>query len=554
MLSLSANLLNHIRRTALLGPGDRVAVACSGGADSVALMRLLLELRSEVGIVLSVVHFNHRLRGAESDQDERFVSELAHRHDLEFFLRSADTAQHAKDKGLGLEAAARDLRYAFFAELAGAPLAQGKPHKIATAHTLDDQAETVLMRIIRGTGVRGLGGIHPRMVIEDEADAGYGHEGREERGEEPSEVSRLDASGLEDKSEREAFRLVASAEIIRPLLPFRRAELRGWLNSIGQAWREDSSNADLGYMRNSVRAKLLATITEQYNPSAAENLAELADIARAEEEYWQNEVAGWMGTGIHWTEPDWARAASGAGRDLVQLQPHNPELQRRLNEEGPLVMDASVDLLWLLSEPLAIQRRIVKAIGDLAGFPLEFKHIEEVLTFAERKDATSKQLALPLGWKAERTPDSLVFRTPDLRKQERILADYAYEIRIPGTFRLSEARVVIQVTEAGLFGDEPGYNRDCLFDLERVSGELILRNWRAGDRFWPAHTKAPKKVKELLQERGITGESRRYWPLLERNGEVIWLQGFPTPAAWQPLPEAKKAWWVRAVDYDQWDR
>jgi tRNA(Ile)-lysidine synthase len=557
LLPVPAKLLEHIRRTGLNNPGDRIGVACSGGADSVALLRLLLELRGELGIVLSVVHFNHQLRGADSDEDERFVAELTHRHDLEFYLGSADTAQYAKDKHLSLEAAARDLRYGFFAELAAAPFDESKPHKIATAHTLDDQAETVLMRIIRGTGVRGLGGIHPRVVVEGNAGEGEGESGH---------GNDMDAFG--DQASGESSQEHAgegSAEIVRPLLPFRRNDLREYLSTIHQDWHEDSSNADLRFTRNHVRAKLLSDITEQYNPAVAENLAELADIARADEEYWQNEVAGWMGTGIHWTEPHWARPASGSSGDLVQLQPHNPELQRRLDEEGPLVMDASVDLLWLLSEPLAIQRRIVKAVGDFAGFPLEFKHIEEVLAFAERKDATSKQIALPLGWKAERTPDALIFRTPDLRTQERLVVDYAYPFRIPGTFRLSEARVVIQVTEAEVRSndlsprhprddrsqDEPGYNRDCLFDLARVSGEAILRNWQAGDRYWPAHTKAPKKVKELLQEHRITGDARRRWPVLEQNGELIWVRGFATPAALQPRDEAKKAWSIRAVDYEQ---
>jgi tRNA(Ile)-lysidine synthase len=523
---LSAKLIEHIRYAKLLRPGDRVGVACSGGADSVGLLRLLLELRGEIGVVLSVVHFNHRLRGEESDRDERFVAELAHRHDLEFFLQSADTAQYAKEKRLSLEAAARDLRYAFFAELASAPPADGKPNKIATAHTLDDQAETVLMRIIRGTGLRGLGGIHPRVLVQ-------GHE-EEEAGDE------------------------LSAEVLRPLLPFRHRELEEYLRAIKQEWREDSSNRDLQFTRNRVRAQLLPLLEREFNPSVMEGLADLADIARGEEEYWQNEVAGWVGTGIHWTEPDWALPASGSAGSLVQLQPASPdprklELQKRLEESGPLVMDASVDLVWLLSEPRAIQRRIIKAIGDLAGFPLEFKHIQEVLAFAERDHATSKQLALPLGWKVERTPEALVFRTPDLRTEERIPVDYAYVLPIPGMLRIPEAGVVIEVAPTDLRRNEPGYNRDQLFDPALVSETVTVRNWRAGDRYWPAHTKAPKKVKELLQERGVTGAERKHWPVIESGGQVIWLRGFATPAAVQPGADAQRAFLIREAPLDEDD-
>ena len=108
---LQQAVLEYIRKHELLKAGDRVGVAVSGGADSVALLRLLLELRKEVGLVLSVVHFNHKLRGSESDQDERFVAELAQRHKLELRCQSGDVAAHAAEKHLSLETAAREMRY-----------------------------------------------------------------------------------------------------------------------------------------------------------------------------------------------------------------------------------------------------------------------------------------------------------------------------------------------------------------------------------------------------------------------------------------------------------
>src|SRR6185312_15121652 len=119
----------------LIRPGDRVAVAVSGGADSVALLRLLLETRGELGIVLFVAHFNHKIRGPESDADEAFVRALAEEHDLAFQAGSADTPQFAREHHLGLEAAARQLRHDFFREL----IRENKASKVATAHTLDDQ-------------------------------------------------------------------------------------------------------------------------------------------------------------------------------------------------------------------------------------------------------------------------------------------------------------------------------------------------------------------------------------------------------------------------------
>lgn len=111
--ALAQSLLTHIRREELLRAGDRVGIAVSGGVDSVALLRLLLELRSELGIVISVVHFNHKLRGAESDADQEFVARLAHEHGLELHVESGDVAELAAEEHSGVEAAARELRYGF---------------------------------------------------------------------------------------------------------------------------------------------------------------------------------------------------------------------------------------------------------------------------------------------------------------------------------------------------------------------------------------------------------------------------------------------------------
>src|SRR5882672_11430848 len=137
----------------MIAPGNRIGVAVSGGADSVVLLRALVELRGELGCVLAVVHFNHKIRLEASDQDASFVEELAQELGLEFFGSSGDAKKLAVQHRLSLETAARELRYGFFATL--------QVDKVATAHTLDDQAETVLMKVVRGAGTKGLSGIWP---------------------------------------------------------------------------------------------------------------------------------------------------------------------------------------------------------------------------------------------------------------------------------------------------------------------------------------------------------------------------------------------------------
>jgi tRNA(Ile)-lysidine synthase len=514
--SLAQKVLDHVRRLELLKPGDRVGVAVSGGADSVGLLRLLLELRNEIGIVLAVVHFNHQLRGAESDEDEKFVAELARTHRLDFHVSRGDVATEAAANNLSIETAAREMRYDFFRQLHEETPDSSGLDKIATGHTLDDQAETVLMRVLRGTGAHGLGGIYPVVALEDESEE-------------------------------------AAGEVIRPLLALRHRELEAYSKEIGQLWREDSSNQNLHHTRNRVRHVLLPLLEREFNPAVTTNLAELAEIARAEEDYWENEVSGWMGTAIHWTEPEWARS-QGTSESLIQLPPYDPELQKRLLEPGPLVMNASIDLLWLLSEPAAIQRRAIKAVGDLAGFPLEFKHVEEIVRFAEDENNSGKQLSLPLGWKLVRELESLAFLTPDLRTQERIPTDYEYALDLPGRAIVPEAGVVIEavrvlpgqnlkytVAEKG----DAGFDR--LLDPSLVSNSLKVRNWRAGDRFWPVHTKAPKKIKELLQEQHVAGPQRRLWPVVVNGDEVVWVRGLPAAERFRAKSDNGEGVLIRAV-------
>jgi tRNA(Ile)-lysidine synthase len=160
--NLLQSVSGFIRKEELLRPGDRLGVAVSGGADSVALMRLTLDLRTELGVVPSVIHFNHKLRGQDSEEDEKFVKDLAHNHGLEFHREGADVAGDAAKKRLSLEAAARNLRYEYFLRL----LRTTRMNRIATAHTLDDQAETVLLKLVRGAGTRGLAGIYPKLAVD----------------------------------------------------------------------------------------------------------------------------------------------------------------------------------------------------------------------------------------------------------------------------------------------------------------------------------------------------------------------------------------------------
>jgi tRNA(Ile)-lysidine synthase len=484
--TLAQRVTRYIRHHKLLHPGDRVSVAVSGGADSVALLRLLLELQAELGVVLSVVHFNHKLRGAESDADQQFVADLASQNRLDFHCESGDVAAYSAAKHLSLETAGREMRYQFFKRL----LLEGRMNRVATAHTLDDQAETVLLRIIRGAGTRGLAGIYPWLSVSS------------------SQFSACNRSAIEHREQ-------ACAWIVRPLLGVRRSEIEAYLASRGQSWREDSSNRDLRHARNRVRHGILPRLGQNLNPSIRETLAETAEIARAEEEYWKTEVR----RVLHRT---------GEAKECGHRQQHS---------------GAALNLATLNGLHLAVQRRVIREVADDLGLRLEFHHVEEILGLI-RNEGLPGKTALPAGWTASIDRDQLKLESAP--KSSGSIRNYQYALPVPGRVAVPEIGALFEAVLIPAT-DSEAYNPEDLLDLNALTVELTVRNWRPGDRFWPAHTKAPKKIKELLQQKHLTGQERKLWPVLVSGSEIVWVRGFPTTARPQPRNGKKKALLIREV-------
>ena len=449
MHKLAKTVLEYVRKHDLLRAGDRVGIAVSGGADSVGLLRVLLELSGELGIVLSVVHLNHKLRGEESDADEGFVRGLASAHGLETVCESRDVKEYAAEKKLSLEAGAREVRYEFFR----AALVGGLD-RIATAHTLDDQAETVLMKLSRGAGTRGMAGIYPEVAVSHQ----------------PSAVRKT-------SNQHSALSTQHSAKaVVRPLLSVRRERLIEYLGEIGQSWRDDSSNRDLRHTRNRVRHGILPRLEENVNPAVREALAEAAEIARGEEEYWAQEIARVLPL-------VWKRTESGGDLSCGRL--------------------AEFDL--------ALRRRVARACGESLGLGLEFRHVEEVL--ALREDGA--RASLPQDW-------VVCLRKGELRFEllSKRVSEYKYELAVPGEVLVPEAGLRVKAVRVESGGQHGGTLLGSGY-----SGALIVRNWHAGERFWPAHTKEPKKIKELLQDRHIIGDEKKLWPVVACGDEVVWVRG-----------------------------
>ena len=217
-------LLRTIRQYGMISPGDTVICAVSGGADSVALLFALYILKDKLGFSLEAAHFNHHLRGEESNRDAEFVKDLCDRYDIPLHLGEGNVKPGKK----GLEAAARDARYAFLKSLSG---------KIATAHTADDNAETVLLHLVRGTGLKGLGAIAP-----------------------------------------------VNGTVIRPMLAVTREDVEHFNEEWCLSHIEDSSNETDAFLRNRLRHHVMPLLKKE-NPKLAENLSEMALRLREDEDF-----------------------------------------------------------------------------------------------------------------------------------------------------------------------------------------------------------------------------------------------------------------------------
>ena len=301
-----------------LHPGDRVSIAASGGADSTALLLLVHAAnalpRDALGVGLSAVHINHTLRAEESDADQAFVEDLCGKLGIPLLVERVETAAYASAHNETLEEAARNLRYGTFRKL----IAQGQANVILTAHTLEDQSETVLMKLLRGAWLEGLSGISP--VLE-----------------------------------------VPGGKILRPLLRTPRADIRTYLQARDQPWREDSSNSDEAFTRNRLRASVLP-ILRQENPSLDHTLSNLAELAREEESRWSAEVARVLPQLVLPGKP-----VRGGGRS---------------NPTAPGSQVIAIELERLKSLDPALRRRVIRAAARQLGARLSFDETSRLLTLA----------------------------------------------------------------------------------------------------------------------------------------------------------------------------
>jgi len=455
-----------IREHDLVRPGARVVAAVSGGSDSVALARLLHQLDAEGDLRLAAVaHFNHQLRPS-ADADERFVGDLAASLGVPFVVEREAVAARAVRERRSIEDAGRAARYAFFDRArrgCGADL-------VALGHTRDDQAETVLLRVTRGAGPRGLAGMYPR-----------------------------------------------NGAIVRPLLGCRRGDLRAWLAAGSYPFVEDETNADVAIPRNRVRAELLPLLAARFNPSIVEILADEADVARETWAWMDGEAA--------------ALEAAVVRRRLSEAEPVL-EIDAAALHAAPVALQRLV--LWRalrhLAAPRAIAfqhveaaRRLLDAAADARGGPVDLPR--------QRLERIGGALVLTgraagaVGRRANKSAN--LFRYQLSIPGEVMVLDGSCVVSAE-PFDARHADAARAVVRSG--ADEAV----ALVRGDLCGGSLVVRNRRPGDRFRPVGLRGRRKLQDYFVDRKIARELRDCVPLVvDATDRIVWVAGHQIDAAFR---------------------
>jgi len=469
-MSLAASIRRTIRRHDMIPPGGRVVVALSGGPDSVALLHLLRELdRAGDLVVTGAAHFNHQLRAA-ADEDEQFCRELAGALGVQLEVGRADVRKHARAAKRSIEDAARRLRYEFLHEAA----VRLDADAIAVGHSRDDQAETFLLRIIRGAGTRGLGAIRPR-----------------------------------------------AGKVIRPLLDTSRAELRLFAAERGLPFREDETNADVSVPRNRVRHELLPYLEREFSPNIVQVLAREAALAADDEERLQIEAID-LASSIVLTDTPTGSVDRLTGRS-VDRTGSDPI---RGAAAGHVVLDAAA----LTALHPALASRLARAmLGRLAGGRfVGFDHVRSFLDLV-RDGATGSALSLPgqtarVVWTGE----------PKRRAVALHVAEDAASASNPFRFSLSIPGEVVLVdqgwTVSASWADAEGVSappEGLAALVTGLDGPLAVRSRQPGDRFHPpGFGGRARKLQDFLVDRKIARSDRDLLPLVvDRDDRIVWIVG-----------------------------
>jgi tRNA(Ile)-lysidine synthase len=457
-----------IRTHRMVQNKDALLVAVSGGADSVALVYILRELAPKYSLQMAIAHLNHCLRQSESDRDEKFVADLAKKLELPIYAGREDVRRYQDQHRLSPEEAARQVRYGFYDAVA----TKHGYRKIALGHHGDDNAELVLMNLLRGSGPLGLSGISP----------------------------------------------VRDNKIVRPLIDLRRSEIMDYVAAKNIDYVTDSSNWDLNYHRNKIRARLMPELIRGYNPKLIDSLNRLSAIMGAEEE---------------WIE------------DLIHPLYEKAIVFKEKNKLGLTISD-------LNQQPIAVRRRIIrKAIRWVKGNlrRITFEHVASVCHLAQVGPA-SGMLDLPDRIRIRRDHNVLTISKEgvSLRRLDGVsffsaTPEYEYVLSGLGKIFVEEAQMHIRFTEipnARSLDLQASGHRIAFFDMDKVRFPIVIRNLRAGDRFQPLGSRGNQKLKKYFIDHKVPRIERAKCPIVLSQAKIIWVAGHRLDNAVRISPQTQR--------------
>jgi tRNA(Ile)-lysidine synthase len=479
-IKIESKVIDFIQRHSLVSPGEIVVVGVSGGADSVCLLHVLAKWRKGLGINLHIAHLNHQLRGVESEADAKYVSDLAGSLGIPVTIDRQDVAAYRLGRNFSVEEAARELRYAFFARIAG----EVGANRIAIGHTRDDQVETILMHILRGTGITGLCGLAPCSPM------AYDSQRMSLRAE-PLGIAKGQRSNL---------------LVIRPLLDISREETTSYCQEHQLDPRIDSSNVSLSFFRNRIRLQLLPQL-RQYNPSIDQALLRLADIAKE---------------GSAFIE----RQASGLWDEVAKQENNAIYLDRK----------------QIASLPIALQRQLLRTtVTRLAGDTrdIEAGHIEAARSLLDKP--VGKRISLPHGIICQGGYDEIVIASEAWQSQLPSCPfpplPGEFPLKVPGKTVFPGWKVIASIIRERMASlslpntlstSEGTYRSNLVayFDLHKTGTELFIRQRRSGDRFQPLGMNLPKKLQEFMVDAKIPRSWRGHIPIVCSPQQIIWVAGW----------------------------